>query len=392
MTAKPARHEIDRLPVTLIFQDKSGFKETYGGSTDWVLCEGQHLKPKGPHDERTIVLFMHPSGVMNHLPLPVALAHAGVPVMTCGSRYPHNDTALIMEKVAIDLGHYVRHAKEALGYRHVLLAGWSGGGSLSLFYQSQAERPTITHTPAGDPVDLVGAGLIPADGVMQLAAHVSRAITLSEWIDPAIRDELRPEDRDPALDVYADPAAAAPPFPEAFQATYRAAQRARIARITADCRQRLEDFAKRGLTHREHCFVVHATMADLRWLDPAIDPNGRRPNWCYMGDPKVVNMSPAHLARYSSLRSWLSQWSEESRADGPACAAAIAVPALVVENTADDACTPSHAARIRAGFKAVTPEFHRIEGATHYYFGQPDKLAEAAGIVMDWMARHGFRA
>ena len=165
------RYPIDRLPVTLMFQDQSGFKETYGGNQDWVLCEGQFLKPKDGPPCKTIVLFMHPSGTMNYLPMPIALAHAGIPVMTCGSRYPHNDTALIMEKVLIDLGRYVRHAKTVLGFEKVVLAGWSGGGSLSLFYQSQAENPTIEATPAGDLVDILGAGLIPADGVMQLAAH-----------------------------------------------------------------------------------------------------------------------------------------------------------------------------------------------------------------------------
>lgn len=383
------RAEIERRPVTLIFQEKSAFKETYGGGGDYVLCEGQHLKPVGS-PVKTVVLFMHPTGVMNYLPMPTALAHAGIPVMTCGSRYPHNDTALIMEKVLLDLGRYVRHAREVLGYEKVVLGGWSGGGSLSLFYQSQAERPTLADTPAGDPVDVVGAKLQPADGVMQLAAHVSRAITLSEWIDPAIRNELDPYDRDPALDIYAERPAYAPPYPAAFQETYRAAQKARIARITAEVDQRLADLRKSGQPTAEHAFVVHGTMADLRWLDPTIDANDRRPNWCYMGDPRQVNMSPAHLARYCSLRSWLSQWSERSRADGPACAADISVPALVIENTADDACTPSHATRIAAGFKKVTPEFHRVVGATHYYMGQNDKLAEAIGLVRGWLERTGL--
>ena len=344
------KFEIDRLPLTIIFQDKSGFKETYGGSQNWVLCEGQFLKPKDAPASKTVVIFMHPTGIMNYLPMPIALAHAGIPVMTCGSRYPHNDSALIMEKVVIDLGHYIRHAKTVLGFEKVVLAGWSGGGSLSLFYQSQAQKPWIEATPAGDPVDLVGANLIPADGIMQLAAHVSRAITLSEWIDPAVIDERDPSKRNAELDIYGAHPAHVAPFDQAFQITYRAAQKSRIAAITADVRQRLEDFAKAGADRQEHCFVVHGTMADLRWLDPAIDANQRKPNWCYMGDPKVVNMSPAHLARFSSLRSWMSQWSEDSRADGPKCAGDITVPALVVENLADDACTPSHAARIKAGF------------------------------------------
>ena len=382
--------DIDRLPLTLIFQDHSGFKETYGGSQNWVVCEGQYLRPKDCAPSKTVVIFMHPTGTMNYLPMPMALAHSGVPVMTCGSRYPHNDTALIMEKVVIDLGRYVHHAKSVLGFEKVILAGWSGGGSLSMFYQSQAEKPWIEATPAGDPVDLMGAGLIPADGIMQLAAHVSRAITLSQWIDPAITDELKPYERDPDLDIYADHPRHRPAFSEQFQHMYRNAQRNRIEAITADVRQRLEDFAKNGADQREHCFVVHGTMADLRWLDPAIDANQRKPNWCYMGDPKVVNMSPAHLARYSSLRSWLSQWSQDSRADGPKCAGDISVPALVIENMADDACTPSHAARIVAGFTHVKPDFHQIDGATHYYLGQPDKVAQAVAIVRNWMGQCGF--
>ncbi len=131
-------------------------------------------------------------------------------------------------------------------------------------------------------------------------------------------------------------------------------------------------------------------MADLRWLDPAIDQNGRKPNWCYMGEPKLVNMNRAHLARYTSLRYWLSQWSHLSRADGPACAARVAVPALIIENTADDACPPSHAARIRAGFKKVTPAFHQIEGANHYYLRQKEKAAEAVALIKAWLAKEDY--
>jgi pimeloyl-ACP methyl ester carboxylesterase len=385
-----AKFEIDRLPVTLVFQDSSGFKETYGGSQNWVVCEGQFMRPIDAPRSKTIVLFMHPTGTMNYLPMPMALAHAGVPVMTCGSRYPHNDSALIMEKVVIDLGHYIKHAKTVLGFEKVVLAGWSGGGSLSLFYQSQAQKPWIEATPAGDPVDLIGANLIPADAMMQLAAHVSRAITLSEWIDPAITNEANPDLRNLDLDIYASQPIHTPPFSDAFQSVYRQAQQTRINAITANVQQRLEDFAKKGQDRAEHCFVVQGTMADLRWLDSTIDANQRKPNWCYMGDPKVVNMSPAHLARYTSLRSWMSQWSPQSRADGPNCAGDITVPTLIVENMADDACTPSHAARIRAGFTQISPSFHQIDGATHYYLGQPDKVALAVNIVKGWMIQNAF--
>jgi alpha-beta hydrolase superfamily lysophospholipase len=133
-------------------------------------------------------------------------------------------------------------------------------------------------------------------------------------------------------------------------------------------------------------------MADPRWLDLTVDPNDRKgPDWCYMGRPSEVNMSPAGLARYSSLRAWLSQWSfAESRADGPRCAARVTVPVLVVENSADDACTPSHGRRIFEAVRHSDKEKVTIQGATHYYLGQPDKMAEAVGVVTSWLKRKGF--
>jgi alpha-beta hydrolase superfamily lysophospholipase len=132
-------------------------------------------------------------------------------------------------------------------------------------------------------------------------------------------------------------------------------------------------------------------MADPKWLDPSIDPNGRKARWCFMGDPKSVNESPAGLARFSHLRSWLSQWSyDDARADGPTCGADISVPVLVVENTADDACTPSHTQRIFAGVKHADKELKYIQGANHYYFGQPDKMAESVAVQSDWLKRKGF--
>jgi pimeloyl-ACP methyl ester carboxylesterase len=137
--------------------------------------------------------------------------------------------------------------------------------------------------------------------------------------------------------------------------------------------------------------VVHGTMADPRWLDPTVDPNDRTPGQCYMGDPRIVNMMPAGLARYSSLRAWLSQWSyETSLADGPGSAAAISVPALVLENSADDACTPSHGQRIWDALAHVPRHRVVIRGATHYYLGQRSCLAEATTEVTSWLAAEGF--
>ena len=379
--------EVERLPVFLHWQEKSAFKETYAGAIDTIVVEGQYLKPHTPSD--TILIFMHPTGTMNLLPMPNALAAAGVHCLCCGSRYPHNDSGLIMEKVILDLGQYIKYAKEKLGFKKVILAGWSGGGSLSMFYQSQAEKPTITHTPAGDAVDVAGAGLIPADAVLQLAAHVSRAIILTEWLDASIVDENDLSKRDVELNLYDQDNPNQPPYSQAYVKRYRDAQVARSKRIDDFVFAKLDELKQAGTPNEEFCFVVQGTMADPRWLDLNVDPNDRKgPNWCFMGEPKTVNMMPAGLARFSSLRAWLSQWSiEHSRAKGPECAGDISVPVLVIQNSADDGCTPSHGERLLKGVHHADKESHVVEGATHYYIGQPDKMAEAVVLVTDWLKR-----
>ncbi|MHA1537940.1 MAG: alpha/beta hydrolase [Alphaproteobacteria bacterium] len=381
------KHAFERLPLIISFEEKLANIETYGfsGTQGSIFLEGQLLRPTS-RPSKSVIVFMHPATTLQLLPMPAAMAEAGLHVMCCGSRYAKNDSALIMEKVAIDMGAYIRHAREVLGYETVVLAGWSGGASLSLFYQGEAESPSITHTPAGDPVDLTAAGLIPADGVMMIAAHASRARTLSEWIDPSVLDEQNPDKRDPELDLY-DPAAAnKPPYGEDFLSRFRAAQRARNRRITAWVRQMLEDLQSRKTKEHERGFVVHRTMADPRWLDPAVDPNERAPGVCYLGDPETANVGPAGLARYSSLRSWLSQWSfDDSRADAVVGAGRIRVPLLVVENSADDACPASHPKMVYEAAAQTDRRMHVIKGATHYYKGQPEQLAEALATTTGWM-------
>ena len=182
-----------RQTIKIAFPDSSAADERYGGSGDFCILEGELLKPTTTSS--TCHIFMHPSGIQNLLPMPVAMARSGLHVITCTSRFPNNDSCLVMEKCVIDLGACIRYAKRKLGYKTVLLCGWSGGGSLSSFYQSQAESPTLTHTPAGDAVNLKSANLIPADGLLILAAHISRAKIFTEWIDPSVLDEKDPSIR-----------------------------------------------------------------------------------------------------------------------------------------------------------------------------------------------------
>ena len=141
----------------------------------------------------------------------------------------------------------------------------------------------------------------------------------------------------------------------------------------------------------ERGFVVHGTMADPAILDVTIDHNDRPAGTSYLGDPRLVNNGPVGLARFCTLRSWLSQWSyDDALGDGLRAAAAISVPVFVIDNGADPVCYPSHATELYDAVSHGDKERHTIEGATHYYIGpgQRPKLQEAVDVSTDWLVRH----
>lgn len=388
MSKTPIKHQW----VHVTYPETAGFTETYGfvGSQGMVNLEGLLIEPV-ERQKDTVYLLMHPSSTLQLLPLPSALAEAGCSVLCMGSRYAKNDSALIYEKVALDLGACVRHAKETLGFKHVILLGWSGGGSLSLFYQSQAQKPTITHTPAGDLVDLTAAKLMPADGVILEAAHQSRARCLGDWIDPSVIDEINPDKRNTRFDIYSPDCPVKPPYPKDWLAEYRAEQHARVRRITARVKETLEMFKKRGGLEMERGFVTHRTMAEPRFLDGTIEPNDRPIGKCYLGAPETVNNGPVGVARFSTLRSWLSQWSiDDSRADGVSCARQITVPMLAVEHSADDAVPQPDTTLMYEACAAKDKTFHCIKGANHYFKGQPEHLATSVNLITSWSAQRGW--
>ena len=383
--AMTSQQRLVREPYLVLHTETSAFKDVYGGAGEKVVVECMRIFREGI-SARSVVIFSHPIGGGAFLPLVNALAHAGHHVIYCNTRYRGNDTALIMEKCLADLGACVAHARTKLGYDRVILGGWSGGGSLSLFYQDQAEKTTITHTPAGDPYDLTKKDLPPADGIMLLAAHVSRAVTLTEWMDPSIQDEARPFERHPSLNIY-DPANPdQPPYTSAFVARFRSAQLGRNPRITSWGRETLDDLRRKGEPNMERAFTVHGTMANVCWTDPTQEPSDRRPYTCYLGEPRIANDGPVGLARFTTLRSWLSQWGfDTTNADGLGNAARISCPVLVINNTADLACTPSHAARLFEAVSHGRKAYRDIQGADHYYIERPDLLPEAVKTCSEWM-------
>lgn len=376
---------IVREPYGFAHKEVTKIKDVYGGPTGSVFVECMRIRP-AEVDSKSVILFSHPVGGGSFLPMVTALAAAGRHIIYCNTRYRGNDTALVLEKCVLDLGACIADLKKRFGYETVILGGWSGGGSLSMFYQDQAEHPTITHTPAGDEADLVGAKLQPADAILLLAAHVSRNVTLTEWMDPSITDEDRPYERNVDLNIY-DPACPnQPPYSAEFVERFRAAQIARNRRITARVKATLAALKAKGDDYMERPFVVAGTMCDVRWTDPAQDPSDRPAGTCYLGEPRVANDGPVGLARFTTLRSWLSQWSyDDSRAHGEKNAANISCPVLVINNTADLACTPSHANRLFEAVASKDKRLVQIDRADHYYMDRKELLPQAVQTVCDWL-------
>lgn len=371
--------------VHISYSEQSAIREVYGfaGTQGSVNLEGIRFLP-GSRPSKTLLIFMHPASTLQLLPVPRAMAAAGLHVLCAGSRYARNDTPLIMEKVLLDYGAYVRHAREVWGYERLVLVGWSGGGSLTAFYQAQAEQATVTHTPSGEAIDF--SGLIPGDAFIWQAAHLSRADVLADFVDPSVIDENDPTRRDPELDLYDPRNPNQPPYSADFLAVFRKAQRNRLDRRTALVRQLLEDIKAGRTDEVERALLFHRTLADPRWLDATIEPNDRRSGWCFLGEPRASNNSPAGVARYSTLRAWLSQWSlGHTNARALDNAPAITVPLLAIENGADNAVPQPHTRAFFNAAGSADKSYELIRGANHYYGGQPAEMQQAVEIVVDWL-------
>ncbi len=324
-------------------------------------------------------VVVHPtSNFMGHYLMP-HLPAAGVSLLALNTRYVGNDSMLLFERVIQDLGAGVGFLR-AEGFEKIVLLGNSGGASTVALYQAEAEDPTIVDTPAGDPIEIAPGDLPPADGIALFGAHPGRAHVMATWIDASAIGEHDPLAADPELDIYHS--AHGPPFSPEFVAAVRAAQKARIARITGWARARLRHLRALPDGPRDEAFLVYRTMADPRVIDLALDPNDRPPESIW-GAPRAINYGANNVGRFTTLTSWLSQWSPESRADGPRCLARSSVPVLNLEFSADSAVFPSDI-RLWSDAAGGRETYRRIAGATHYMDGRPDLLAEVVETIASW--------
>ncbi|MBI2368699.1 MAG: alpha/beta hydrolase [Deltaproteobacteria bacterium] len=347
----------------------------------------------------TALVAMHPAtqAAQNYAGKP--FAREGYAFLNVKSRYAGDDSTLIFEEVLLDIAAGVQFLRDA-GMRRIVMYGHSGGASLTAYYQSQAESPSVTCTPAGDLPDLTKGKLPPGDAVFIVNSHPGRSTASTLSLDPSVIDERDPWGVDPTLDMF-NPAnyrlvgarleeKGATYSPE-FVTRYRAAQVARNERITAWVRERLAELNRRGdAPVKDEPFFVYRTVADLAHYDLSIDPSDRQVGSSW-GDPRYLNYyaPTAHQGRVSSLRSWLSQWGlHTSNADMMTHIARITAPLLVVQSTSDRWMCSAQMVHDAAGSR--DKDLHYIKGGYHLFKGQSGLLAQAVALMAKWLRARGF--
>ncbi len=347
-------------------------------------CQGLYFEP-GDAPAKVALIATHYNVDFSEHYLGEYMAARGYGFLGWNTRFRGLEHFFLLEHALIDIGEGVRWLREVAGVEQVVLLGNSGGGSLMAAYQSQAKGVTMTATPGLNlprALDLIE----PADFYISLCAHGGRPEVLTDWFDPSVSDERDPTSIDPALNMYDERNGR--PYTEDFLTRYRAAQKARNERITSWCFEELERLAKHGMTDR--AFNLYRTWADPRLMDPLIDPNKRKPQWCYAGDPKAANFSPRGIGLTNTIRTWLSMWSlSESYCRGVPHLNRITEPALVIQSDADTGVFPSDAKLIHDELGATDKEMHMISG-DHYLQTPDDARDVAADIIAGWLGERAI--
>lgn len=344
-------------------------------------CQGVYHRPSGARPHTAFLATHYNVDFAEHY-LAEYLARRGYGFLGWNTRFRGNEAYFLLDHALAEVGVGVRWLREVAGVERLVLLGNSGGGSLMAAYQSQAVEPNVT--PAGSRAAAAIAGLPPGDLYVSLAAHPGRPDVFTAWMDPSVVDESDPLSVDPALDPF-DPAHG-PPFSAEFQRRYRDAQRARNERITDWALARLA--ALRGTRASDQLFHTPRTWADLRMIDPTIEPSERPPNRCYRGDPLAANYGVFGVGVQSTLRTWLSMWSlRTSQCRAAPHLARITVPALVVHALADTGVYESDARAILTALATPDKQLHELS-ADHYFTDPPTARDDLADLIAAWLTTH----
>ncbi|MDQ3901257.1 MAG: alpha/beta hydrolase [Actinomycetota bacterium] len=254
---------------------------------------GLLYSPTAPGAEASVgLVVMHPNADFLEHVAGVELARRGFRVLCINGQYFNtNRETMIWEQVPLDVKPAVEYLRNLAGIRTVALVGHSGGGQLMPFYQNVAEngpeasRGADRIAQGGD--DL--ADLPPADALVLLDAHHGYSANTLTSMDPSVRDESRPSDVDPTLDVFNpangyDPAGSM--YGDDFKQRYFRAQAERMQRLNEAALARNAAIAAgQGQFPDDEPFPLARSQARLWQLDtrlvshtkgayPVIKPDG----------------------------------------------------------------------------------------------------------------------
>jgi pimeloyl-ACP methyl ester carboxylesterase len=341
-------------------------------------CQGIYWTPKGQRPRTALIATHYNVDFTEHYSAPYFAAR-GFGFLGWNTRYRGAEDQFILEHALIDIGVGVRWLREEAGVERIVILGNSGGGSLMGAYQAEATAPTLAAGARGAAADAL-ASLPGADLYVSLNAHKGRPEVLTDWMDASVVDEVDPTRTNAALDPFNPDNG--PPYSAAFIARYRAAQRARNQRITDWAKAELARVNAAGVP--DVLFPLYRTWADLRFMDPAIDPSDRPCPGCYRGFPPDANKYPG-IGRTNTLRTWLSMWSlETSKCQGGGQLAKIELPALVVQSTADMGVFPTDAQGVFAALAATDKTLRLIPGDHYFEDSEADRTA-MVDLVTAWI-------
>ncbi|MGA2412337.1 MAG: alpha/beta hydrolase, partial [Candidatus Binataceae bacterium] len=212
-------------------------------------------------------------------------------------------------------------------------------------------------------------------------------------LDAAVVDEADPFATNAALDMYDErngfrvPPAASE-YDREWLVRYRAAQRARVARIDAIARRHVEESVNARMAVREPGFgakpegyrnfmsrrmmaprmmVVYRTQANPKYTDLSLDPSERVAGSILGGRPDLQNYHVFGLGRVMTPDAWLSTWSGlSSYANLERNLPKVTAPTLIVGAMGDQDIFVSDVRTEYEQSGAADKRIEFIEGADHF--------------------------
>jgi hypothetical protein len=345
--------------------------------------QGVYVTPAG-HRPRTAFVASHVNLDFAEHYLGPLLAQRGYGFLGWNTRFRGAEQYFLLDHAVAEIGAGVNWLYQEAGAERVVLLGNSGGGALMASYQAQALDPHLKPVMGTREVP-AAQNLRPAELYVSLAAHPGRPDLMVSCMDPSVTDEADPVSADPRLDMYRPENG--PPYPPEFRVKYRDAQLSRNRRVTKWAVTQFQRLADSPTRASDLLFTVPRLWADLRFLDPDIEPSERQVPGCWMGDPLRANYGVWGIGGVNTIRTWLSMWSVDHsqlriQVQGPR----ITTPALVIDASADTGAFRSDTDLIYQSLASTSKERHSVTG-DHYFRSPAGARDEVADLITAWVEK-----